>query len=65
MLDFSALNLNVEDPRVEDMEVPKATFGREKLLEEVNKKLRAVGDKEKKGISLVIVGEQRSLFTHR
>lgn len=65
MLDFSALNLNVEDPRVEDMEVPKVTFGREKLLEEVNKKLRAVGDKEKKGISLVIVGEQRSLFTYR
>lgn len=58
MLDFSALNLNVEEPQlVEDTDVPKVTFGREKLLEEVNKKLKAVGENEKKGVSLVIVGE--------
>jgi hypothetical protein len=58
LLDFSALNLKVEnfgEPMVEEQqELPKMTFAREKLLEEVSKTLRADG---KSGISLVVVGE--------
>jgi hypothetical protein len=58
LLDFTALNLNVEDfgeqTAEEQQELPKVTFAREKLLEEVSKTLRADG---KSGISLVVVGE--------
>jgi hypothetical protein len=59
-LDFSALNLKVEDNVEEvdeDEQLLQVPFAREKLLEEVSKKLQAVRDDEKKGISLVVVGK--------
>lgn len=58
MLDFSALNLHVDDGGEQaSEEVPKIKFAREKLLEEVSKKLKAIGENEKKGVSLVVIGE--------
>jgi hypothetical protein len=59
VLDFSALNLQIDDGGGEQAsgEVPTIKFAREKLLEEVSKKLKAIGENEKKGVSLVVIGE--------
>ncbi|KAJ3829072.1 EF Tu GTP binding domain-containing protein [Lentinula raphanica] len=56
MLDLSALNLTGEQTEVVVEEVPKASFAREKLLEEAKKAIEAEGKERKKEVSLVVIG---------
>lgn len=58
MIDLSALNLTeVEEQVVVTEEIPKASFAREKLLEEARKAIEAEGQDRKKEISLVVIGK--------
>lgn len=58
MIDLSALNLTeVEEQVVFSEEIPKASFAREKLLEEARKAIEAEGKDRKKEISLVVIGK--------
>ena len=55
MLDFTGLNLQVEELQIVEEEIPKVTLAREKLLEEVAKTLQT-GVDGKKGVNLVVIG---------
>ena len=55
LLDFTGLNLQVEEMQIVEEEIPKVTLAREKLLEEVAKVLQT-GVDGKKGVSLVVIG---------
>lgn len=54
-LDLSALNLTSNEAAPMDEPPPKITIAREKVLEEAKKMLE--GKNEKKGVSLVVIGE--------
>jgi len=55
LLDFTGLNLQVEELQIVEEEIPKVTLAREKLLEEVAKALQT-GVDGKKGVNLVVIG---------
>ena len=55
LLDFTGLNLQVDELQIVEEEVPKVTLAREKLLEEVAKTLQT-GVDGKKGLNLVVIG---------
>lgn len=55
LLDFTGLNLQVEELQIVEEEIPRVTLAREKLLEEVAKVLQT-GVDGKKGVSLVVIG---------
>ena len=55
LLDFTGLNLQVEELQIVEEEIPKVTLAREKLLEEVAKVLQT-GVDGKKGVNLVVIG---------
>lgn len=54
-LDLSALNLTTQESVPAEEPPPKITIAREKVLEEAKKMLE--GKDEKKGVSLVVIGE--------
>ena len=55
-LDLSALNITpAQEQAPPDEPPPKMTIAREKVLEEARKALQ--GDGEKKGVSMVVIGE--------
>lgn len=58
-LDMSALNLVSDEDERSQEEAPKMTFATEKLLEEAKKKLEGATDK--RGLSLVVIGEVEPL----
>ena len=55
LLDFTGLNLQVEELHMVEEEIPKVTLAQEKLLEEVAKVLQT-GVDGKKGVNLVVIG---------
>ena len=56
-LDLAGLNLDTPEPPI-DEPPPKITVSREKVLEEARKALQ--GKDDRKGVSLVVIGETRS-----
>jgi elongation factor 1 alpha-like protein len=55
-IDIIGLNLYSNNENVVE-EAPKMNFAKEKLLEEARRMLEAQGENDKRGVSLVVIGE--------
>jgi len=60
-IDMLGLNISTVNDEEKVEEPPKMALAREKVIEEAKKVLEAQGEKDKRGVSLVVIGKTNLL----